>query len=239
MRAATGARKKIHAPKRPAKPIARQAGFIEEIEQDIVSGRIPVNQRLDERALAKRFGVSRTPVRDALNRLVSSGLVEYRPNQGMFTAAISLSQFFQMYELMSHLEGLCALLCARRMSAAEKTRLKDIQRKGDEIAKRGDASLYSEHNLALHDLLYRGSQNEVLQQQVRALRRRLESYRRYSFQLPNRIAESHAEHAQIVDLIVKGNPEGAEAQMRRHMDIQRSNFSDYLMLLSKALPKEL
>jgi DNA-binding GntR family transcriptional regulator len=221
-----------------AKAMSGQVAIMSELEQDIVSGRIPVNQRLDERALAGRFGVSRTPIREVLNRLASSGLVEYRPNQGMFAAAISLSQFFQLYELMCHLEGLCALLCARRMSAAEKARLVELQKKGAEIVRQGDPGRYSEHNLALHDLLYRGSQNEVLQQQVRALRKRLDPYRRYSFQLPNRIGESHAEHAQIIESIVEGDSERAEAQMRSHMDIHRPNFSDYLILLSKALPKE-
>lgn len=222
----------------PARTTSGQAAILSELEQDIVSGRIPVNQRLDERALAGRFGVSRTPIREVLNRLASSGLVEYRPNQGMFTAGISLSQFFQMYELMCHLEGLCALLCARRMSAAEKARLTELQKKGVDIVRQGDPGRYSEHNLALHDLLYRGSQNQILEQQVRALRKRLEPYRRYSFQLPNRIEESHAEHAGIIKSIVEGSPEGAEVQMRSHMNIHRPNFSDYLILLSKALPKE-
>jgi DNA-binding GntR family transcriptional regulator len=232
----------VQRKKRPSAPAAKamsgQAAIMSELEQDIVSGRIPVNQRLDERLLAGRFGVSRTPIREVLNRLASSGLVEYRPNQGMFTAALSLGQFFQLYELMSHLEGLCALLCARRMSAAEKARLAELQKKGAEIVKQVDPGRYSEHNLALHDLLYRGSQNDVLQQHVRALRKRLDPYRRYSFQLPNRIGESHAEHAQIIESIVEGDSAGAEAQMRSHMDIHRPNFSDYLMLLSKALPRE-
>jgi DNA-binding GntR family transcriptional regulator len=238
MKSSTTAQKKKRASVPPAKAMSGQTAIMSELEQDIVSGRIPVNQRLDERALASRFGVSRTPIREVLNRLASSGLVEYRPNQGMFTAAISLGQFFQMYELMCHLEGLCAQLCARRMSAAEKARLTELQKKGGDIVKQGDPGRYSEHNLALHDLLYRGGQNDVLQQQVRALRKRLEPYRRYSFQLTNRIEESHAEHAEIIKSIVEGDSEKAEAQMRSHMNIHRSNFSDYLILLSKALPKE-
>lgn len=238
MKSSAIAQKKKRTSAPTAKTMSGQAAILSELEQDIVSGRIPVNQRLDERALASRFGVSRTPIREVLNRLASSGLVEYRPNQGMFTAGISLDQFFKLYELMCHLEGLCALLSARRMSVPEKARLAELQKKGAEIVKQGDPGRYSEHNLAMHDLLYKGSQNEVLEQQVRALRKRLEPYRRYSFQLANRIEESHAEHAQIIASIVKGDSESAEEQMRSHMNIQRANFSDYLILLSKALPKE-
>lgn len=238
MKSSTIVQRKKRTSTPAAKSMSGQAAILSQLEQDIVSGRIPVNQRLDERVLAKRFGVSRTPIREVLNRLASSGIIEYRPNQGMFTASISLSQFFEMYELMCHLEGLCAQLCARRMSVPEKARLSELQRKGAEIVRQGDPGRYSEHNLALHDLLYRGCQNEILQQHVRSLRKRLEPYRRYSFQLPNRIEESHAEHAEIIKSIVEGNSDRAEAHMRSHMNIHRSNFSDYLILLSKALPKE-
>ncbi len=124
--------------------------------------------------------------------------------------------------------GLCGarwLFCARKNPWNGRcSRRLELQKKGAEIVRQGDPGRYSEHNLALHDLLYRGSQNEVLEQQVRALRKRLEPYRRYSFQLPNRIEESHAEHTQIIASIIKGDSESAEAQMRSHMNIQRPEF---------------
>jgi DNA-binding GntR family transcriptional regulator len=143
-----------------------------------------------------------------------------------------------MYEVMCHLEGLCAQLCARRMSAKAKAELGKMQELGGKVAETGDATEYGKHNLAFHDLLYRGCQNEILENQVRALRRRLEPYRNYSFHLPNRIHESHAEHGQIVKLIHDGDSHAAEMSMRRHMDIQRSNFSDYLIMLAKALSSD-
>ena len=238
MKASSAARTQSRSPRGPEKAASTQSEIIAAIEQDIVSGRILGNRRLDERELAVRFGVSRTPIREVLNRLVTSGLVEYRPNQGMFTAAMSLSQFTQMYEVMCHLEGLCAQLCARRMSAKDKSELARMQELGGKAAASGDATEYSRHNLAFHDTLYRGCQNEILQNQVRALRRRLEPYRNYSFHLPNRIQESHAEHGQIVKLILDGDSQAAEMSMRSHMDIQRSNFSDYLIMLAKALSND-
>lgn len=238
MKTSSAARPHSRTKRVSEKAAATQPEILTAIEQDIVSGRIPGNRRLDERELAVRFGVSRTPIREVLNRLVTSGLVEYRPNQGMFTAAMSLSQFTQMYEVMCHLEGLCAQLSARRMSVGDKAELAKIQEFGSKAAATGDAAEYSKQNLAFHDALYRGCQNDILQNQVRALRRRLEPYRNYSFHLPNRIQESHAEHGQIVKLILAGDSHAAEMSMRSHMDIQRSNFSDYLIMLAKALSND-
>src|SRR5438270_8606920 len=110
---------------------------------------------------------------------------------------------------MCHLEGLFAQLCARRMSAKDKAELGNMQELDSKAAERGDPTEYSQHNLAFHDALYPGCQNAILQNQVRALRKRLEPYRSYSFHLPNRIQESHAEHGQIVKLIFDGNSHAA------------------------------
>ena len=220
------------------KPVPRrnaQNDIVAALEHDIASGLIRPNQRLDEREIAQRFNVSRTPVREALNRLVSSGIVEYRPQQGMFASAMTMSQFFHMYEVMAHLEALCANLCARRMSRSDQQALSELHTGASSIAEAQDAAAYSRYNLAFHDLLYRGARNPVLEEQVRAMRRRLQPYRSYSFELPNRARESYAEHSQIVDLIMRGEGDAAERTMRNHMDIRRENFSDLLIMLSAVL----
>ena len=230
--------------KKPNKPAPRgksalkrtsQIDIVAALEHDIVSGLIRPNQRLDERDLAQRFQVSRTPVREALNRLVSSGIVEYRPRQGMFASAMTMSQFFHMYEVMAHLEALCANLCARRMGRNDQHALSELHAGADAILDARDAAAYSRYNLAFHDLLYRGAKNPVLEDQVRTLRRRLQPYRSYSFEFPNRTKESHAEHTQIIDYILRGESEAAERAMRNHMDIRRENFSDLLVVLSGTL----
>jgi len=212
-----------------------QIDIVAALEHEIVSGSIKPNQRLDERELAQRFQVSRTPVREALNRLVSSGIVEYRPRQGMFAAAMTMSQFFHMYEVMAHLEALCAHLCARRMSRADQQALTDLHAGVDAILAAQDVAAYNRYNQKFHDLLYRGAKNPVLEEQVRALRRRLQPYRSFSFEFPNRMRESHAEHSQIVDHIMRGESEAGERAMRDHMDIRRENFSDLLVVLSGTL----
>lgn len=225
-------------PKAASRPRRRhtQAEIVAALENDIVSGKIEPNQRLDEREVAARFGVSRTPVREALNRMATTGILEARRNQGMFVAAVTLPQLLQMYEVLSELEGLCARLAARRMTREEKRALQAIQARGNAAASAGDAAGYAAQNLRFHEAIYDGTHNAHLAAMVRQLRRRLEPYRRFSFQIGRRIPESHAEHGRIARLIGDGNPEAAGALMREHMDLQRHNFDEFVMLISRALP---
>jgi len=213
-----------------------QAEIVAALENDIVSGRLKPNQRLDEREIALRFGVSRTPVREALNRLATTGILDSRRNQGMFVAAITLPEMLQMYEVLSELEGLCARLAARRMTREERRVLLGVQSKGDAAARAGKPNDYAGQNLRFHEAIYDGTHNPHLAAMIRQLRRRLEPYRRFSFQIGRRIEESHAEHGRIAKLICDGNPESAGALMREHMDLQRHNFDEFVMLISRNLP---
>jgi len=211
------------------------AEIVAAIEDDIVTGRRRPGERLDEKELSIRFGVSRTPIREVLNRIAASGMVESRPHQGMFVSRITLPQLLQMYEVMSELEGLCARLAARRMEPDERRQLAAVQEAGARIVSADDEAAYTQHNIDLHELIYAGTHNEYLIATIRALRRRLEPYRRLSFQIKRRLGESHVEHGRIVRLVADGDGEAAALEMRTHMDIQRRNFSDYIVLLTRAL----
>ena len=82
------------------------------LEDDIVNGVLRPGERLDEAALAERFKVSRTPIREAFKNLVGTGLVETIPNRGTFVTDIGLPQLIEMFEVMAELEGMCARLAA-------------------------------------------------------------------------------------------------------------------------------
>ena len=140
--------------------------------------------------------------------------------------------------VLSELEGLCARLAARRMTPRERRDLLGTQSKGDAAARRGsDASGYARQNLRFHEAIYDGTHNPHLAEMIRLLRRRLEPYRRFSFQIGRRIEESHAEHGRIAKLICDRNQEAAGALMREHMDLQRNSFDEFVMLISKNLPQ--
>ena len=93
------------------------------IEQEILSGKLPSGSQLEEQQLLARFGVSRTPVREALIQLESAGLVDLVPRQGAIVSSISLREYVAMNEILVQLEALSARLAARRISAAQRTAL--------------------------------------------------------------------------------------------------------------------
>ena len=91
----------------PCRPVFED-GIADVLEAEILDGTLKPNERLDERTLAERFGVSRSPVRDAIGRLSALGLVDVRPKSGTYVAEMSLSLVLHHFELMAGLEGLCA-----------------------------------------------------------------------------------------------------------------------------------
>src|SRR6476661_6744984 len=91
----------------------------DEIENEIAAGRLLPGMRLDEVSLAARYGVSRTPIREALHSLAASGLIEVRPHRGTIVAEVSPDRLFEMFEVMGEMEAMCARHAARRMIEAE------------------------------------------------------------------------------------------------------------------------
>ena len=94
----------------------RAEALRDEIEQDIVTGRLQPGERLDEQSLADRFGVSRTPIREALMQLASTGMVELHSRRGAFVASLGLKEIIERFEAMAALEGMCGALAARRIT---------------------------------------------------------------------------------------------------------------------------
>jgi DNA-binding GntR family transcriptional regulator len=168
--------------------------------------------------------------------MAASGLVVTRPNQGVFVARLTLAEYLQQFEVMSGLEGLAAELCARRATPVERAHIADIHRKAGEAVASADMAAYIGHNLEFHNAIYKGSQNEFLEREVRSIRQRLEPYRRSIFGLQGRLQESHTEHGLILESILGSDEVAARNVMLLHLNMHRPSFADYLMHLTKVLP---
>lgn len=207
------------------------------LEQDIVTGALPPGARLDEVRLAERFEVSRTPVREALMQLAASGLVDIRPRQGALVAALGLKRMVEMFEVMAELEGLCARLAARRMSAAERADLQRLHADTRRFVEADDPDAYYAANLDFHEAIYAGSHNAFLAEQTRGLRQRLTPYRRIQLRRQGRLADSFAEHDAVVRAICAGDAEQAERLLSKHVTVQGGAFTDFLTTLPEAGPQ--
>lgn len=201
------------------------------IESEIISGELAPGERLDETLLASRFGVSRTPVREALLQLASSGLIEMRPRQGALVAKVTAKQLFEMFEVMSELEAQCARLAARRMTESDRERLAEAYRSCRKAAEAGNADDYYDANQLFHEVIYQGSHNGFLEEQTLNLRNRLAAYRRIQLRRGRRIQSSLREHEAVMTAILANKDEEAAAAMRGHVMIQGDGFVDLLSSL--------
>jgi DNA-binding GntR family transcriptional regulator len=206
----------------------------EAIEDEIVTGRLAPGTRLEEPTLATKFGVSRTPIREALLHLAAAGLVEIRPRRGAIVSAPDTRRLVEMFECMAELEAACGRLAARRCTEADATALRKAHAVCGAAAATGDSEAYYFENAAFHAAIYRASHNAFLADQSLALHRRLAPYRRMQLRARNRIAQSLAEHAQAVEAILRGDGEAAAAVLRDHVVIQGERFADVVLSLSGA-----
>ncbi len=217
------------------RPKIRLADDLRQIlEAEIVSGQLVPGSRLEEAGLAQRFAVSRTPVREALVQLASIGLVEIRPHQGAVVAAMTVQRMMEMFEVMAHLEALCAKLAARRATPAERERLRNVHALCKQLAEEGDPDRYYDQNKLFHELIYAGSHNRFLEENTQAIRNRVSPYRRMQLRQPGRLATSWEEHDAVVAAIMDGDGERAGAAMESHVTVQGDVFTDLISLLPPA-----
>lgn len=191
----------------------------EQIEDIVLSGELPAGAKLDEMVLARRFNVSRTPIREALRHLASTGIVDIVPNRGAFVATLSEERLHDMFIAMGELEATCARLASISMAPLERQALQRLHNRMQEAAERDDLGSFGEMNEAFHALLYRGSHNHYLGGLVSALRKRLSLYRRTQFRTEQRLRNSFAEHDAVVKAVISGDPDRAHASMLRHFDM--------------------
>lgn len=209
--------------------LKRRGDDVREIlENEIVTGEITPGARLDEVKLAERFGVSRTPIREVLNQLSTSGLVELRPRRGAFVAHLSLEKLVEMFETMAEMEAVCGRLAARRMTDEERDHLRRVHESCGRAARSGDPDAYYAENAEFHEVIYEGCHNRFLTDEVRRLRRRLQAYRRLQLRVRDRIKTSYAEHTEIVDGILSGDDRRTEEALRKHIMVQGERFTELI-----------
>ena len=191
----------------------------------MLSGEFPPGHRLDEAMLAERFGVSRTPVREALRQLSSTGLIEFKPRRGATVANATSAQLETLFGAMAEIEAACARLAAMSMTPIERRRLQSLHESMAALARRGDRDDYAGANVAFHTCdLCRRAQRRSSPISPRSLRRRLAPFRRAQFRAEGRLARSHAEHGVVVKAILACDAAAAHAAMFHHMSLVEDSF---------------
>lgn len=195
----------------------------EAIEHDIFSGRLSPGMKLDEEALAARYGASRTPVREAFQQLASHGHIELRPHMGAFVAKLGVAELVEMFETMAFLEAACAALASRRHVEADRKQLRAAHEACLKAAKRRDPDAFYRANARFHECVYAASHNGFLAAETLKLRNRLEAYRRESTFHPGLMALTIGEHEKILQAILDMDENAAASRMRGHLDTLRDD----------------
>lgn len=209
---------------RPGRANDIRATLLEEIE----SGQLPPGAPLDERALAARFEVSRTPVREALQQLAARDLVRIAPRQGVSVARLSIGKVRAMLEFIAELESLAAKLAARRADEALRSTLDTTLQRCQDAAVTGGAAEYAVANAMFHEAIYAGCRNEYLAEQIRLARRLIQRYRVKDFQTKQQIARSLQDHQKIARAIQAGDEALAAQAMLLHVPVGNTGFSEFL-----------
>lgn len=203
------------------------------LEQEIMTAQLKPRERLDERVLAARFGVSRAPVRDAIGRLASLGLIDVRPRSGSYVTSLNVSEVIELLELMSGLEGLCAYYAAQRADATERNELKRLADLCTQSASATTEEYIGANNM-FHEQIYVCAGNWQLAGLARQARRRIDAYRHLALRVPGRLREAAEEHIGILDAICAGDGLTAQRLMVSHADIQKNDFAQYISIIEAA-----
>ncbi|MBS7539939.1 GntR family transcriptional regulator [Ancylobacter lacus] len=221
----------LHADASPRQRPTRAEELRFQVADEITRGLLPPGTTLDETALAARFGVSRTPVREAIRELAASGLVDTRPHRGAVVARPSVERLQSMFDVMAELEALCAGLCAVKITPAERRALEALHAEMGDLMRQGDFLGYREANETFHTSIYAGSHNDYLAELTLSTRRRLSPFRRAQFRALGRLALSHTEHERVLTAVMRGDREAAASAMRHHIAIVHDAYEAYAQSL--------
>lgn len=206
----------------------------DELESLIFQGLFKDGARLDEVQLAERFDVSRTPIREALQRLSLTGLVEQIPRRGVFVRQPGPVELLEMFEVMAELEAASARLAATRISDEALSELNAINERCEKAVAAQDFDGYYRENAEFHAMLYRQSGNSFLEQECLRLYRRLQPFRRVQLRLRGRLKQSMSEHKMIVAALEGGDGAKAADVIRAHVAVQGEKFHHLMASLKQA-----
>lgn len=199
-------------------PITRPAPLREAVydalTELIINGTLKSGQHLVEAELAESLGVSRQPIREALQRLQTAGWVDLRPARGAFVHSPTTEECAQLLSVRALLETHSARGAAAHATPHDVARLWELQRTGLTALAAGDARAIVEANAALHAHLTVLSRNAVLAELIPQIDRRVRWY--YMPIAKPRGKEAWSEHAEIIEAIADGDPDRTEELMRRH-----------------------
>jgi len=197
------------------------------IQSAIVRGEIAPGSKISEPELARAYGISRGPLREAIHRLEGQRLLVRIPHVGARVVSLSHAELIELYEIRESLEGMACRLAAERMTVEEIDELRRVldTHEQDAAFKAGVGYYQQEGDFDFHYRIIQGSGNRTLSQMLCGeLYQLVRMYRIQFSATPNRPRQAFAEHHRILDAIAERDGELAELLMRRHISASKRNI---------------
>jgi DNA-binding GntR family transcriptional regulator len=187
------------------------------LREQIFSKQLPSGSWLDEQSLADQFGISRTPMREAIKVLASEGLVTIKMRRGAYVTEVIRRDLEQIFTVLSLLEGQAAKEAATKATEDELNLLDHLHHRLEKAAADRDLEQFFEINVKFHDLIQEIAGNRWMNSVIGDLRKVLKLHRRDSLTSTDRLQNSLVEHREILRALLKRDELAAESAMRKHL----------------------
>jgi len=205
-------------------PLSLSSKVFVKLEYDILSGKYKPGESLKEAKLSSEFGVSRTPVREAIRKLELEGLVEYVPNRGAIVKGISDQDVKDIYTIRMLIEGLAARWATERITRDELNRLEEILQLEELYTKKNDLGQLIRCDNSFHETIFQASKSIPLMNTLSSFHHFVMKARAVSFSTPGRAAEVLKEHRAIMEAIMAGDADKAETLTTEHVSNAKINL---------------
>ena len=201
----------------------------DKIQKAIVEGDIATGSKISEPALAREYGISRGPLREALSRLEASNLIERKPNVGARVVTLSHQNLIEIYQIRESLEGLAASLAAQNMADEDIDVLENLLTEHEQQIRQDQTYFQKEGDMDFHYHIVKGSCNEhLIDMFCNDLYHLIRLYRYQFGMVSKRVGRAFHEHLQIVDAIRQRDSELARFLMSNHISHSRKNVEQML-----------
>ncbi|MFT4845384.1 MAG: DNA-binding GntR family transcriptional regulator [Cellvibrionaceae bacterium] len=207
--------------------------LIAQITQEISSGVLRPGDQLEESVLAEKFGVSRTPIREAIRAMVGCGFLQTIPRKGAIVRVLTSKELLDLFEVAAGLEGMACRLAAASLTDEHAKIIQDKLKKCEVLAEANDKVNYSIANLEFHAAIHQATDNHWLIEQLRHIGIHINPYRSLPYDIRGRLPKSSEEHALICQAILAGEGNKASELMRDHMMLQGKRLPSVLKFLMR------
>lgn len=207
--------------------------LVDRLQTLIINSELKPGTKVPEKQLCDRFGVSRTPLREALKVLASDGLIRLEPNRGAWVTQVTREEVEEVFPVLGALEALSGELACKRITDAEIRQIRKLHDRMIQSYERRDLDAYFDANQKIHRAILRAARNGTLTTSCQALSLRMQRARYLANMSEGRWFEAVQEHEKILQYLVARDGPNLAATLLKHMDAKRVSVVNWLRLQDK------